>query len=124
VIGRPLTLSGWQADAVREALLMVRGFIRGRMAGHQVTSDIREALVMIERAYGALQPATAYHDRGAAARCSFCDRYTADIRALSSNLANYAPCDCGQDGGWSGSFKEPVADAKWSIGERYIVGGP
>jgi len=61
-------------------------------------------------------PATHAHDRGAYARCSYCGRYTADPRALSSAAPWRHRCDCGRDGGWSGSFVPPGPYAVWSSG--------
>lgn len=56
-------------------------------------------------------PATIRHDEGAIARCFYCSRYSLDPATLSDR----APlCDCGRPHGWSGSFKKPGADAKWS----------
>jgi hypothetical protein len=56
-------------------------------------------------------PATMHHDEGAYAQCGDCGRYTVDPFALS---ARPRPCDCGSTTGWSGSFKKPGPDAKWS----------
>lgn len=56
-------------------------------------------------------PRTWAHDEGAFAQCGECGRYTLDPRALSGK----APaCECGSVHGWSGSFKRPGSDAKWS----------
>lgn len=54
---------------------------------------------------------TGYHDAGAYARCSYCNRYSDKPAALYKD--NY-PCDCEKLHGWSGSFKKPTADAIWS----------
>ncbi|WP_227461627.1 hypothetical protein [Cupriavidus pauculus] len=55
--------------------------------------------------------ATWSHDAGAYARCSYCGRYSDSPLSLSKDSF---PCDCGKLHGWSGSFKKPEADAKWS----------
>lgn len=51
------------------------------------------------------------HDGGAFARCSYCGRYSDNPDALSTRGL---VCDCGQAFGWSGSFKQPVENSKWS----------
>jgi hypothetical protein len=54
-----------------------------------------------------------YHGEGAIARCSYCARYSLDPKTLGED--RYQPvCECGQKHGWSGSFKKPGPDAKWS----------
>lgn len=55
--------------------------------------------------------ATMHHDEGAYAQCGECGRYTLDPFCLS---AKPRPCECGSVHGWSGSFKRPGPDAKWS----------
>lgn len=56
-------------------------------------------------------PATLMHDAGAYTQCHYCKRYSLDPRTL----ADRAPmCDCGNEHGWSGSFKVPGPDAQWS----------
>jgi hypothetical protein len=58
-------------------------------------------------------PATDFHGEGAIARCSYCGRYSLDRRTLGED--RYQPvCECGEKHGWSGSFKRPGPDAKWS----------
>jgi hypothetical protein len=56
-------------------------------------------------------PATLRHDEGAIARCSYCGRYSLDPKTLSNRQPK---CDCGEQHGWSGSFKKPGPDSKWS----------
>lgn len=56
-------------------------------------------------------PASLRHDEGAIARCSYCGRYSLDPKTLSDRQPK---CDCGEKHGWSGSFKKPAPDAKWS----------
>ncbi|WP_070106461.1 hypothetical protein [Burkholderia plantarii] len=58
--------------------------------------------------------ATIFHGEGAIARCSYCGRYTVDRKALSHRPPK---CECGEKYGWSGSFKKPGPDAKWSGAE-------
>lgn len=53
---------------------------------------------------------TITHDAGAYACCSYCGRYSDSPRSLGFRW----PCECGEDTGWSGSFKKPNDDAKWS----------
>jgi len=49
----------------------------------------------------------------AIARCSYCGRYSLDRKTLGED--RYQPvCECGEKHGWSGSFKKPGQDAKWS----------
>lgn len=55
--------------------------------------------------------ATLRHDEGAIARCSYCGRYSLDPKTLSDRQPK---CECGEKHGWSGSFKKPGPDAKWS----------
>ena len=54
--------------------------------------------------------ATHSHDAGAYARCSYCGRYSDDIRSLEHKI----PCDCGKTEGWCGSFLRPGPKAVWS----------
>lgn len=56
-------------------------------------------------------PATLTHDEGSIARCSYCGRYSLDPKTLSDRQPK---CECGEKHGWSGSFKKPGPDAKWS----------
>lgn len=56
-------------------------------------------------------PATWQHDEGAYAQCGDCGRYTLNPRALRVSTHR---CECGSTTGWSGSFKKPGPDAKWS----------
>jgi hypothetical protein len=59
---------------------------------------------------------TLSHGAGAYARCSFCGRYSDH----PSSLSKYGwPCDCGNSGGWSGSFVKPTKDSTWSESTRY-----
>lgn len=55
--------------------------------------------------------ATWSHDAGAYARCSYCGRYSDNPHSLAKDSF---PCDCGKLHGWSGSFKKPTAESKWS----------
>ena len=55
--------------------------------------------------------ATMHHDAGAYARCSHCGRYSDNHKALAKDDW---PCDCGLPGNWSGSFRPPTAESKWS----------
>ena len=57
--------------------------------------------------------ATDFHGEGAIARCSYCGRYSLNRKTLGED--RYQPvCECGEKHGWSGSFKKPSPDAKWS----------
>jgi hypothetical protein len=56
-------------------------------------------------------PATMRHDEGAISQCFYCGRYSLDPKTLSDRQP---VCECGKQHGWSGSFKRPGADAKWS----------
>ncbi|MBD8531515.1 MULTISPECIES: hypothetical protein [unclassified Massilia] len=56
-------------------------------------------------------PATMRHDEGAIACCAYCGRYSLDPATLSSRQPL---CECGKQHGWSGSFKKPGPDARWS----------
>jgi DNA polymerase III epsilon subunit-like protein len=56
-------------------------------------------------------PATMRHDEGAIAHCFYCGRYSLDPATLSDRQP---VCECGKQHGWSGSFKRPGPDAKWS----------
>jgi hypothetical protein len=60
--------------------------------------------------------ATWSHDAGAYARCSYCGRYSDNPHSLTKDSF---PCDCGKLHGWSGSFKKPGPDAKWS--DAYLM---
>jgi hypothetical protein len=101
-------------DALQSARGFIGGYVKSRMgAGLAVRTEQLEILGKLDRAIGALTPAELGHDAGACARCSFCRRYTADIRALTSRPGLL--CDCGEAWGWSGSFELPAADAEWSL---------
>ena len=68
-----------------------------------------------QQARGAWIKATLHHDAGAYAQCGDCGRYSDDPKTLS----NRPPaCDCGETHSWSGSFKTPDQDAKWSNHNR------
>lgn len=56
-------------------------------------------------------PATWSHDEGAYAQCGDCGRYSADPDSLRRHSFG---CECGSVTGWSGSFKKPGPNAKWS----------
>lgn len=60
--------------------------------------------------------ATMHHDGGAFAQCGYCGRYSDNPGSLTRDDW---PCDCGNMHGWSGSFKKPTADSKWS--EAYLM---
>lgn len=60
---------------------------------------------------GAHIKATIFHDAGAYAECGACGRYSDDPKTLSDRQP---ACDCGKQHYWSGSFKPPGPDAKWS----------
>lgn len=52
-----------------------------------------------------------FHDAGAYAQCGHCGRYSDDPRSLKLDIFL---CDCGMSHGWSGSFKRPTKESKWS----------
>jgi hypothetical protein len=56
-------------------------------------------------------PATWFHGEGAYAQCYYCHRYSLDPQTLGDRPP---ACECGEKLGWSGSFKPPGPDAKWS----------
>jgi hypothetical protein len=56
-------------------------------------------------------PATLTHDEGAYAQCGECGRYTLNANTLTDRPP---ACDCGSVHGWSGSFKKPGPEARWS----------
>lgn len=60
---------------------------------------------------GADIKATATHDAGAYARCSYCKRYSDHPDSLNRH---FYPCDCGKISGWSGSFLPPDSTSTWS----------
>jgi hypothetical protein len=51
-----------------------------------------------------------FHDEGAIARCSNCNRYTLDRTALGNKQP---ACDCGKSDYWSGSFVKPNIGSRW-----------
>jgi hypothetical protein len=107
-------------DALQSARGFIGGYIKSRMgAGLPVRGDQLHILGKLDRAIGSLTPAELGHDAGACARCSFCQRYTADIRALTSRPGLL--CDCGQAHGWSGSFERPSPDAEWSLSLKELA---
>lgn len=50
------------------------------------------------------------HDAGAYGRCSYCGRYSDNPKCLIFPFY----CECGRKDGFSGSFKKPDIDSKWS----------
>lgn len=108
-------------DAARVALLHARAllFDIARLKGRAGIEVLREDFERIDSAIGGTLSATSIHDAGAYARCSYCGRYSASpVATRGDKVAEaFAPCDCGKGAsGWSGSFKPPGPDAKWSIG--------
>lgn len=71
--------------------------------------DIQAFLRKSER--GRYIQASRQHDAGAYAQCHQCGRYSDNHQSLVSN--NW-PCDCGVVGHWSGSFRRPNAESRWS----------
>jgi hypothetical protein len=54
-----------------------------------------------------------FHGEGAIAQCFYCRRYSLDPKTLGED--RYQPvCECGKKHGWSGSFRKPGPNAKWS----------
>lgn len=80
-----------------------------KLAAGRGFRNATEALASLPRASGL--KATLQHDAGAYAQCFYCKRYSLDPKTLGDRAPT---CDCGKDFGWSGSFKPPGADAKWS----------
>lgn len=107
-------MRGEVRQQVMDAMIAARGFIAGSLYDRGPIPESLAAIVRnLDRAIGALLPASSTHDAGAWARCSWCGRYSASPRALGSR--RWA-CDCGRDDGWSGSFRSPGPDAQWSLG--------
>lgn len=53
------------------------------------------------------------HDAGAYGRCSFCLIYSLDPQIRGRN--HRKPCSgCGEEYGYTGSFKKPTVKSKWS----------
>lgn len=99
----------------------LRGFAFSRRALGKPIDDFRKPFEELCTMARDLIPATRAHDAGAYARCSFCGRYSIDPGTLS-NKSNRVPlCECGRVGGWSGSFKAPGVDARWSFSLDYEV---
>lgn len=67
-------------------------------------------------------PATWSHDEGAYAQCGDCGRYTLDPTALCAR--GMPTCECGSTSGWSGSFKRPGPEAKWSGRTSGVTAAP
>jgi hypothetical protein len=63
------------------------------------------------KARGAHIERNQFHDAGAYAQCSYCRRYSDNVDSI---LRMDFPCDCGEEGGWSGSFRRPDEDSRWS----------
>ena len=101
-----VTLSPDAARAVREALDVAAGMLKG--AGDGLRS-------LNEYARGLLMPATMHHDAGAAAFCQRCRRYTTDLRALRPTSDGCPVCNCGERHYWTGSFERPGPEARWSL---------
>lgn len=70
---------------------------------------------------GAHIKATMFHDAGAYAECGACGRYSDDPKTLSDPQP---VCDCGKQHYWSGSFKAPGPDVKWSNHQVERGGSP
>jgi hypothetical protein len=71
--------------------------------------DIPACLRKAER--GRYIQASRQHDAGAYAQCHQCGRYSDNHQSLVSKSW---PCDCGAIGHWSGSFRRPNAESRWS----------
>lgn len=101
-----------------DALLVAEGLINNmcRERGPVAFEIAGNVLTRLHRAIGSMIPGNALHDRGALARCSGCGRYTTCSLALSERAGLREPCDCGRRNYWSGSFKPPGPDARWSFG--------
>jgi len=54
--------------------------------------------------------ASHWHDAGAYGMCSYCRRYSDDVKCLDDDFK----CDCGKKNGYSGSFKKPKPDSIWN----------
>ena len=54
--------------------------------------------------------ATLSHDAGAYGQC-VCGMYSDNPSILNHNIE----CECGKKTGWSGSFKRPDINSKWSV---------
>jgi hypothetical protein len=66
--------------------------------------------------------ANGFHGEGAIAQCGYCRRYSLDPKTLGAD--RYQPvCECGEKHGWSGSFKRPGPDARWSGKRPASAGG-
>jgi len=52
-----------------------------------------------------------WHDAGAYGRCSYCGRYSDNIKCLDDAFE----CDCGKRNGYSGSFKAPTKESIWMV---------
>jgi hypothetical protein len=93
----------WYANQLRTALLSITPCVKPDIWGAQEGEQSGGPLNGI--------PPTMRHDEGAIAQCSYCGRYSIDPATLSGRQP---VCECGQQHGWSGSFKRPSHDAKWS----------
>ncbi len=93
----------------------VKTFIELRNRIAELEKQIREqsvgaSTVLTDESRNGI-PATHRHDEGAIARCSYCRRYSLDPATLSDRQP---VCECGKQHGWSGSFKKPEPDSRWS----------
>jgi hypothetical protein len=96
-------------------VLWAQGFKHGHKAARHAAAELVCAALAPHPAAGEPWlngiPATLQHDEGAFAQCGDCRRYTLDPYALTDRPPQ---CECGSKHGWSGSFKRPGADARWS----------
>ena len=104
------------SSALNSVLVQARGLIlpMATQVPREHTGYIREVLTGIDRAIGSSLTASMLHDAGAYARCSYCQRYSANPGSISKHYT--LSCDCGKDDGWCGSFQPPTPESSWSLG--------
>lgn len=83
----------------------LEGILGYEQAGWTVAAALPQAAAQV------VPPKTWFHDAGAQAQCHYCKRYSLDPRTLSDRPP---ACECGEKLGWSGSFKPPGPEARWS----------
>jgi hypothetical protein len=112
----PIERTSVPTSSETQAPALDAGVVRDELPGMWDASDLIGGETDCQQvARGSHIKANMFHDAGAYAECGACGRYSDDPKTLSNSQP---VCDCGEQHYWSGSFKPPGPDAKWSNHNR------